>query len=49
MKSFFNNILKNIGSSAIAAVSLSANSTSAWISHQPKIPSGIEKFKKNIS
>lgn len=49
MKKFLNIILRNIGSSAIAVVSLSANSTSAWICHQPKIPSGIGKFKKNIN
>lgn len=45
MKRILNIILKSIGSLAICMLFLSANTTSAWMANQPKIPEGIEKFK----
>lgn len=32
-------------SSALGLAFLSENTTSTWISHQPKIPYGVSKFK----
>ena len=45
MKRILNRILKSTGSLAICMLFLSANTTSAWMANQPKIPKGIEKFK----
>lgn len=46
MKRILNIVLKNMGQLSISAVSLSANTTSLWLSHQPDIPNNIGKFKK---
>ncbi|AFS77147.1 autoinducer prepeptide [Gottschalkia acidurici 9a] len=46
MKKYLTSILKYVGSISAFAVSLSANTTSTWISHQPKVPEGVRKFKK---
>lgn len=46
MKKHMTLILKHLGSLAVFSILLSANTTSAWISHQPEIPSGVNKFKK---
>lgn len=45
MKKIIGIILEKIGSIGSGVLFLSANTTSAWISHQPKVPKGIKKFK----
>ena len=45
MKKILNVILKSTGSLAICMLFLSANTTSGWIAHQPKIPDEVSKFK----
>ena len=45
MKKLLSVVLKNIGSLAMGVLFLSANTTSGWIAHQPKIPKDINKFK----
>lgn len=45
MKKNFSFILKNMCSLALGLAFLSANTTSTWISHQPKIPDGVSKLK----
>lgn len=45
MKKLLSIGLKNIGSLAMCVLLLSANTTSGWIAHQPKVPEGIKKFK----
>lgn len=39
-------ILKKVGLVADGVLILSANTTSGWIAHQPKIPHNLDKFKK---
>lgn len=39
-------LLEKVGSLAISTMKLSANSTSGFISHQPKLPKDVQKFKK---
>ena len=39
-------ILKKIGLVADGVLILSANTTSGWVAHQPKIPDNLDKFKK---
>ena len=46
MKVILNIILKSMGALSISAVSLSANTTSLWLAHQPNIPEGVKKFKR---
>lgn len=46
MKKYPTLILKYLGSLSVFFVSLSANTTSNWIAHQPKRPSEVSKFKK---
>lgn len=46
MKKYPTLILKYLGSLSVFFVSLSANTTSNWIAHQPKRPSEVNKFKK---
>lgn len=46
MKRILNIILKGTGLLAISMLFLSANTTSMWIANQPKVPDGIERFKK---
>lgn len=41
----FSCILKNMCSLVLGVVFLSANTTSTWISHQPKMPDEVSKFK----
>lgn len=48
MKKLLSIVLKNIGSLAMGILFLSANTTSGWIAHQPKIPEEIKKLKKII-
>lgn len=45
MKKFIGLILEKIGSLGSGVLFLSANTTCAWISHQPKVPKDIKKFK----
>ena len=45
MKKLLNIILKIIGSLVVFVLFLSANTTSGWIAHQPKIPDEVSKFK----
>lgn len=45
MKKIIGIILEKIGSIGSGVLFLSANTTSAWISHQPKVPEDIKKFK----
>ena len=46
MKKYMMLVLKSIGSLAVLSISLSANTTSLWIAHQPEIPNEVNKFKK---
>lgn len=46
MKSILNIILKQIGSLAVSTLSISANTTSNWMAHQPKVPEEVKQFKK---
>ncbi|MBU3134293.1 cyclic lactone autoinducer peptide [Clostridium gasigenes] len=46
MKKILSLILKNIGELGIFILLLSANTTSAWISHQPHVPKDISKYKR---
>lgn len=46
MKKNMTLILKHVGSLAVASLTLSANTTSAWIAHQPEVPNAVNKFKK---
>lgn len=46
MKKYLTLALKHLGSLAVFAVALSANTTSAWIAHQPEIPNEANRFKK---
>ncbi|GAA0237235.1 cyclic lactone autoinducer peptide [Metaclostridioides mangenotii] len=39
-------VLQKVGSLALSTVKLSANSTSGFLSHQPKMPKDTQKFKK---
>jgi len=41
-------ILEKVGSLATNTLKVSANTTCTVISHQAKVPKGIEKFKKKI-
>lgn len=38
-------VLEKVGSLAVSTLKLSANSTSAVISHQPKQPKNLNQFK----
>lgn len=46
MKKVIGIALKQVGRLAESTLSLSANTTSSWISHQPKVPKSVKKFKK---
>lgn len=46
MEKIYRLILKNIVMIAVGVLTLSANSTSAWLAHQVDIPKDIKKFKK---
>lgn len=46
MKKGMSLVLKQVGKLADKTLALSANTTSTWIAHQPKIPQNIKKFKK---
>ena len=48
MKKLLNIILKNIGSLVVFVLFLSANTTSGWIAHQPKIPEEVKNLKITI-
>ncbi len=49
MKKIFKTMLiDKMGNLAVSSLKLSANSTCAYVTHQAKIPKGIEKFKKKI-
>lgn len=45
MKKVSSEVLKCIGKLSLCTLKVSANTTSNWISHQPKIPDGLNKFK----
>jgi cyclic lactone autoinducer peptide len=46
MKKVMSIVLKQVGNVADKTLSLSANTTSTWIAHQPQMPDSIKKFKK---
>ncbi|MBO3443791.1 cyclic lactone autoinducer peptide [Clostridium sp. CCUG 7971] len=46
MKKLYSMILKNMGILVLGVVLLSANTTSNFAVHQPKVPQGIKKYKK---
>lgn len=46
MKKVIGVTLKQVGELAKCTLSISANTTSNWIAHQPKTPESIKKFKK---
>ncbi len=45
-KKFKSLALGKVGSLAVSTLKLSANSTSSFLSHQPKMPKNVQKFKK---
>lgn len=45
-KNLNSRLLEKVGSLAISTLKLSANSTSSFLSHQPKMPEDMQKFKK---
>ncbi|MCC0645539.1 MULTISPECIES: cyclic lactone autoinducer peptide [unclassified Clostridioides] len=46
MKKITSKLLQYTGKLSICILTISANTTSNWLSHQPKIPDGVNKFKK---
>lgn len=46
MKKIALKLLKNLASLSLGIAVLSANSTSAWIVHQPKAPKELDELKK---
>ncbi|WP_081800441.1 cyclic lactone autoinducer peptide [Metaclostridioides mangenotii] len=45
-KDVMSTLLEGVGSLAMSTLKLSANSTSAVLSHQPKLPKNLNQFKK---
>lgn len=45
MREFSSKLLGYIGKLSICTLKISANTTCNWMSHQPKIPEGFNKFK----
>ncbi|WP_081800271.1 AgrD family cyclic lactone autoinducer peptide [Metaclostridioides mangenotii] len=45
-KNFKSLALGKVGRLAVNTLKLSANSTSSFLSHQPKMPKNVQKFKK---
>jgi cyclic lactone autoinducer peptide len=39
-------MLEKVGSLAVNTLKLSANTTSSFIAHQPKLPKNFQQFKK---
>ena len=46
MKKFFRKNIKYVGSLAMFIAVMSANSTSLWFNHHPKVPSKLKKYNK---
>lgn len=46
MKKVMSIVLKQVGNVADKTLSLSANTTSTWIAHQPKVPKSLKNLKK---
>ena len=46
MKKGMSLVLKQVGKIADKTLTLSANTTSTWIAHQPKVPESLKKMKK---
>lgn len=46
MKKITSILLKQAGNLAKSTLELSANTTSSWLSHQPKVPESVKQFKK---
>lgn len=46
MKKVMSIVLKQVGNLADKTLSLSANTTSTWIAHQPKVPKELKNLKK---
>lgn len=46
MRKISSEALKYVGKLSIYTLKISANTTSNWMAHQPKIPDGFNKFKK---
>ena len=46
MKKFFRKNIKYVGSLAMFIAVMSANSTSLWFNHQPKVPSKLKNYNK---
>ncbi len=46
MKKIALKLLKNVSALSFGIAVLSANTTSLWISHQPKEPQALQKLKK---
>lgn len=46
MKKIALKLLKNISALSFGVALLSANTTSSWMSHQPKEPQALQKLKK---
>lgn len=45
MRKISSKVLEYVGKLSICTIKISANTTCNWMSHQPKIPDGFNKFK----